>query len=121
MRFASRIHLTPSRVGCLSLFPRSGEIAEDLANYLADSEQSNSALGLGVALGRDCRVKSAGGFLVQARAAPAASIIMAFAAALLCATASWVAEFVAESASLCRGALRAALWKCYCDVVAALV
>jgi molecular chaperone Hsp33 len=43
----------------------SGEIAEDLANYLVDSEQTNSALGLGVSLNRDCSVKSAGGFLVQ--------------------------------------------------------
>ena len=43
----------------------SGEIAEDLANYLVDSEQTNSALGLGVSLNRDCSVRSAGGFLVQ--------------------------------------------------------
>ncbi|EFJ46221.1 hypothetical protein VOLCADRAFT_62890 [Volvox carteri f. nagariensis] len=43
----------------------SGEVAEDLANYLVDSEQTNSALGLGVSLDRDCRVKSAGGWLVQ--------------------------------------------------------
>ncbi|PNW70318.1 hypothetical protein CHLRE_17g715000v5 [Chlamydomonas reinhardtii] len=43
----------------------SGEVAEDLANYLVDSEQTNSALGLGVALDRDCNVKSAGGWLVQ--------------------------------------------------------
>ncbi len=44
-----------------------GEVAEDLANYLADSEQTNSAIGLGVSLNRDCEVKSAGGFLIQAR------------------------------------------------------
>ncbi|GLC33131.1 hypothetical protein PLESTB_000367000 [Pleodorina starrii] len=43
----------------------SGEVAEDLANYLVDSEQTNSALGLGVSLDRDCNVKSAGGWLVQ--------------------------------------------------------
>mmetsp|Transcript_14448 Transcript_14448/g.31295 ORF Transcript_14448/g.31295 Transcript_14448/m.31295 type:complete len:333 (+) Transcript_14448:52-1050(+) len=43
----------------------SGEVAEDLANYLVDSEQTNSALGLGVCLNRDCSLKSAGGFLVQ--------------------------------------------------------
>ena len=30
-----------------------------------DSEQTNSALGLGVALDRDCSVKAAGGWLVQ--------------------------------------------------------
>ncbi|KXZ51013.1 hypothetical protein GPECTOR_14g254 [Gonium pectorale] len=43
----------------------SGEVAEDLANYLVDSEQTNSAIGLGVSLDRDCNVKSAGGWLVQ--------------------------------------------------------
>ncbi|KAG2493784.1 hypothetical protein HYH03_008004 [Edaphochlamys debaryana] len=43
----------------------SGEVAEDLANYLVDSEQTNSALGLGVSLDRHCNVKSAGGWLVQ--------------------------------------------------------
>ncbi|KAL6759151.1 heat shock protein Hsp33 [Haematococcus lacustris] len=43
----------------------SGEVAEDLASYLVDSEQTNSALGLGVSLNRDCSVRSAGGFLVQ--------------------------------------------------------
>lgn len=30
-----------------------------------DSEQTNSALGLGVSLDRNCEVKSAGGWLVQ--------------------------------------------------------
>lgn len=30
-----------------------------------DSEQTNSALGLGVALDRDCNVKAAGGWMVQ--------------------------------------------------------
>lgn len=45
----------------------SGEIAEDLANYLAESEQKNSALGLGVSINRECSIKSAGGFLVQVR------------------------------------------------------
>lgn len=45
----------------------SGEIAEDLANYLVESEQTNSALGLGVSINRDCSIKSAGGFLVQVR------------------------------------------------------
>ncbi|WIA20049.1 hypothetical protein OEZ85_005914 [Tetradesmus obliquus] len=43
----------------------SGEVAEDLATYLAESEQTNSALALGVCIGRDLRVKSAGGYLVQ--------------------------------------------------------
>lgn len=43
----------------------SGEIAEDLATYLAESEQTNSALALGVAINRDCSVNAAGGYLVQ--------------------------------------------------------
>lgn len=43
----------------------SGEIAEDLAQYLADSEQQNCALGLGVSIGREAEVLSAGGFLLQ--------------------------------------------------------
>jgi molecular chaperone Hsp33 len=43
----------------------SGEIAEDLAYYLADSEQTQSALGLGVSLNRDGSVKHAGGFLIS--------------------------------------------------------
>ena len=40
-------------------------MAEDLAHYLADSEQVQSALGLGVSFGRDLGVRAAGGFLVQ--------------------------------------------------------
>lgn len=43
----------------------SGEIAEDLATYLAESEQTNSALALGVAIGKELQVEAAGGFLVQ--------------------------------------------------------
>eukprot|EP00798_Chlamydomonas_sp_ICE-L_P000896 gene896-5692_t len=37
----------------------SGEIAEDLANYLVESEQTNSAIALGVTIDRDCAVKAA--------------------------------------------------------------
>ncbi|PSC75263.1 heat shock 33 [Micractinium conductrix] len=43
----------------------SGEIAEDLARYLVDSEQTQSALGLGVSIHRDLSIKAAGGFLIQ--------------------------------------------------------
>ena len=35
--------------------PHAGEVAEDLARYLADSEQAQAALGLGVAIARDQR------------------------------------------------------------------
>lgn len=42
-----------------------GEIAEDLATYLADSEQTQSALGLGVSVGRNLEIDAAGGFLIQ--------------------------------------------------------
>ena len=43
----------------------SGEIAEDLAYYLTDSEQIPSAVGLGVYVVPDGTVTAAGGFLVQ--------------------------------------------------------
>lgn len=41
------------------------EIAEDLAYYLADSEQIPSALGLGVSLAPDGQIAASGGFLIQ--------------------------------------------------------
>jgi molecular chaperone Hsp33 len=43
----------------------SGEIGEDLAHYLATSEQIRSALGLGVLMGPEGQVRGAGGFLLQ--------------------------------------------------------
>lgn len=45
---------------------QTGEIASDLAHYLAESEQTPSALALGVSHERDGGVRAAGGFLVQA-------------------------------------------------------
>jgi molecular chaperone Hsp33 len=44
---------------------RTGEIAEDLAFYFAESEQIPSAVGLGVYVNGKGTVSSAGGFLVQ--------------------------------------------------------
>jgi molecular chaperone Hsp33 len=44
----------------------SGEIAEDLTNYLLVSEQTPSSVGLGVLVGRDLSVEAAGGFFIQA-------------------------------------------------------
>lgn len=43
----------------------SGEIASDLAFYLAESEQIPSAVGLGVFVEPDWKVSAAGGFMIQ--------------------------------------------------------
>lgn len=43
----------------------SGEVAEDFTAYLAESEQTASACGLGVLVGTDHAVLAVGGFLVQ--------------------------------------------------------
>ncbi len=44
----------------------SSEIGEDLAYYLADSEQTPSAVGLGATLAEDGHIATCGGFLIQA-------------------------------------------------------
>lgn len=43
----------------------SGEIAEDLTRYFFESEQTPSAVGLGVLINPDHTVKAAGGYIVQ--------------------------------------------------------
>ena len=43
----------------------SGEIAEDLTNYLYTSEQTPSSVGLGVLVNPDLKVAAAGGFILQ--------------------------------------------------------
>ena len=57
------IGLKEPYVGSVELV--SGEIAEDLAQYMVESEQIPSAVGLGVLIDTDKRVKAAGGFIVQ--------------------------------------------------------
>lgn len=42
-----------------------GEIAEDLTNYLFVSEQTPSSIGLGVLVDTDLSIKAAGGFFIQ--------------------------------------------------------
>ena len=44
---------------------QTGEIAEDLTYYFATSEQTPSAVGLGVLVDKDGSVKQAGGFIIQ--------------------------------------------------------
>jgi len=53
---------TPPYTGLTQIV--SGEVAADLAHYLATSEQTNCALALGVSLDRAGAVAAAGGFLV---------------------------------------------------------
>ena len=50
-------------VGTVEL--QTGEIAEDLTYYFAKSEQTPSAVGLGVLVDKDCSVNCSGGFIVQ--------------------------------------------------------
>ena len=44
---------------------QTGEIGDDIAYYYTKSEQTPSAVGLGVMVDKDCTVKHAGGFMIQ--------------------------------------------------------
>ncbi len=44
---------------------QTGEIGDDLAYYFTASQQTPSAVGLGVMIDTDCSVKEAGGFIIQ--------------------------------------------------------
>lgn len=57
------IGLKEPYVGSIGLF--SGEIADDLAMYFVESEQIPTACALGVLVGTDQTVASAGGYLIQ--------------------------------------------------------
>ena len=57
------IGLKEPYVGSIGLF--SGEIADDLAMYFVESEQVPTACALGVLVGTDQSVTSAGGYLIQ--------------------------------------------------------
>jgi molecular chaperone Hsp33 len=60
---AKDLRLKEPYKGMVQLY--SGEIAEDLAFYLTESEQIPSAVGLGVFMEPDVGVSAAGGFLIQ--------------------------------------------------------
>lgn len=57
------IGLKEPYIGSIGLF--SGEIADDLAMYFVESEQIPTACALGVLIGTDQSVRTAGGYLIQ--------------------------------------------------------
>jgi molecular chaperone Hsp33 len=63
LRVTKDLKMKEPYTGIVRLF--SGEIAEDLAFYLVESEQIPSAVGLGVFVEPDGNVAASGGFLIQ--------------------------------------------------------
>jgi molecular chaperone Hsp33 len=63
LRVTKDLRMKEPYTGIVRLY--SGEIAEDLAFYLVESEQVPSAVGLGVFVEPDGNVAAAGGFLIQ--------------------------------------------------------
>ena len=57
------LHMKEPYVGTIDLL--GGEIAEDVAGYFVESEQTPTACALGVLVDRDQSVKAAGGYLIQ--------------------------------------------------------
>lgn len=63
LKIIKDVGLKDPYVGSIELI--SGEIADDLTYYFAQSEQVPSSVGLGVLVDTDCTIKHSGGFIVQ--------------------------------------------------------
>ena len=63
LTLSSDLGLKEPYIGSVELV--TGEIAEDLAQYMVESEQIPAAVGLGVLVDTDKSIKAAGGFIVQ--------------------------------------------------------
>ena len=63
LKIIKDVGLKDPYVGSIELI--SGEIADDITYYFAQSEQVPSSVGLGVLVDTDCTIKHSGGFIVQ--------------------------------------------------------